>query len=420
MNDWRGIMTSEEYEKLYMERYEELPLSKTLEQIEQIADKTEQEEMRTRFCRNWLYCITGGYTKYEPDMDFEKNSNIKLFIENIEKLKDDRHFFWALYYFYKGDRKRCIDRIKKLLYKALKCYDKDKQFMDEYSFVDCFLEPYKNAFDGFWLQLYEIFEELPVEQDIKDFCGLINDYYTLESEDEVIERLISFINRYPDFKTPKELIGLMYYDKKMWRNAIGYFEKAIDDGENMLFPLDDIYFMLAWSYSKCKDHKQEEIYYRKAVEIYRYTPFKLNNLGYCLYQQKKYSEAKIIFEECLEKKLDVKYAANNYVRVLIATGRNKDAKAFIKKGEFRVAKELKDKVNKLDNTNARLKKDISVDEIDEEETSVEIKNIDLGVKRQQFSSEKILEDELTARIESGIPVFGMRLKVYNRKGEFYG
>lgn len=42
----------------------------------------------------------------------------------------------------------------------------------------------------------------------------------------------------------------------------------------------------------------------------------------------------------------------------------------------------------------------------------------LSVKGQQFSNEKLLEDELTNRIESGIPVFGKQLKVYKRKGEY--
>ena len=40
------------------------------------------------------------------------------------------------------------------------------------------------------------------------------------------------------------------------------------------------------------------------------------------------------------------------------------------------------------------------------------------MKGSQFSSERILEDELTARIESGVPVFGKHLKVYKRKGVY--
>lgn len=53
----------------------------------------------------------------------------------------------------------------------------------------------------------------------------------------------------------------------------------------------------------------------------------------------------------------------------------------------------------------------------EEDESTEKVTLDIGVKRQQFSNEKLLEDELTARIENGVPVFGMKLKMYKRKGK---
>ena len=42
----------------------------------------------------------------------------------------------------------------------------------------------------------------------------------------------------------------------------------------------------------------------------------------------------------------------------------------------------------------------------------------MGIKRQQFSNEKLLEDELTARIEQGIEVFGKKLKMYKKKGVY--
>ena len=44
--------------------------------------------------------------------------------------------------------------------------------------------------------------------------------------------------------------------------------------------------------------------------------------------------------------------------------------------------------------------------------------IDIGGKREQFSNERLLEDELTLRIESGLPVFGLNLKIYKRPGEY--
>lgn len=104
---------------------------------------------------------------------------------------------------------------------------------------------------------------------------------------------------------------------------------------------------------------------------------------------------------------------------MIALGRNADAKKFIKSGEYKVSKSLKERVAKLDDHNARLRKNavIELPIVDEEESTEKV-TIDIGVKRQQFFNEKLLEDELTARIEGGMPVFGMKLKVYKRKGEY--
>ena len=73
----------------------------------------------------------------------------------------------------------------------------------------------------------------------------------------------------------------------------------------------------------------------------------------------------------------------------------------------------------LDNHNAHIRKQLVEETQEVEETeSTQKFNLDIGVKRQQFSNEKLLEDELTARIESGMPVFGMNLKIYKRKGEY--
>lgn len=73
----------------------------------------------------------------------------------------------------------------------------------------------------------------------------------------------------------------------------------------------------------------------------------------------------------------------------------------------------------MDNHNAPLKVNAGSEfqDLDEEESTEKV-TIDIGVKRQQFSNEKLLEDELTARIESGMPAFGMNLKIYKRKGEY--
>ena len=205
----------------------------------------------------------------------------------------------------------------------------------------------------------------------------------------------------------------------MWQNAIAYFESV---QEPVLFALtkDQIHFMLAWAYGKIRDYKKEEENYRAALELFPSCEDALNNLGYSLYRQKRYQEAKEIFERCLEEKRDLPYAANNYVRTLIALGLNKQAKQFVKESGFKVAKNIKERAKKLPNRDIKPQKAESISEEGDEDinSAAEERTIDIGGKREQFSSEKLLEDELTLRIESGLPVFGMNLKIYKRPGEY--
>lgn len=413
-----------DYYEIFQERYAGSLLEDISRKIDAINDPTEQEGLRGVLCDDLLSNLIAGYTKYSPEDDLPSLPLYKLFMGNVRKLGKDWYAFWAVYYFYKKENTKCLENIQNLLDTFAHQFQEENSantpFLDETLFVSYLLEPFKNGFDGFWQKISELLEAYPIGDDIRDYCKLIGQFYTLNSEDEVIDVLLQFHQKYPAYRSVLELLGFQYYEKKMWRNAICYFEKATEDGDSLLYPLMSIYFSLAWCYGKIKDTRQEEANYRECAEISREAPFVLNNLGYCLFKQKRYKAAKTLFEECLEKKLDVQFAANNYVRVLIALGRNKDAKAFIKKGEFNVQKSLKEKVVKLENTNARIKEDVVTDILEQEEGTTQTTEIDFGLKRQQFSSEKLLEDELTLRLEAGMPIFGMNLHVYNHKGDYYG
>lgn len=409
-------------EQIYIQRYDGLQFDEIPAKIDCIKDKEEQDKMRVLFCNELLYAITSDYTKYDSSIDFHNNPAITLFKNNVRKLPKDKHFYWAMYYFYCNNNEKCLAELQAFMEKSYEEWRKDNNsdvpFLNEASLIDCYVEPYKNAFSGFWQRIADMLKKYPVDDGIVELCELIDRFYDYSSEEDIRNDLLTFSMKYPQFIYPQELIAYSYYSDKMWRNAIGYFEKIQDDA--MLFSYAKIYWMLAWSYSKCRDYVQEEFYYRKYMEIFPDGEFVVNNLGYCLYKQKKYLEAKELFESCLEKGADLPYAANNYVRVLIALGRNKDAKDFVKKGDFKISKDIVERVKKLDNTNARLKKADEVPYDLDDTDSVEDIKVDLGVKRQQFTSERILEDELTARLESGMPVFGMNLHIYNRKGDYYG
>ena len=412
-----------DYKELYITRYGGKLFEETAAEIDGILDAVEQEELRLELCDDILYSITTGYTHYDPKRKFQSIPAIKLFLSNAKKLGKNRHYFWSLYYFFQKDYNRCIKEIDvqlSLMAEQMKASDNEAvSLFDERTFIDYFVEPFKNAYEGFWGQLSNLLEKYPVSQEIKEYCQVIKAFYTVEAQDEVIDELTAFVQKHPSFTSVYELLGCLYFDSKMWRNALAYFQKALVDGNKALLPIINVYGYMADCCSSIKDYRQEEDYYRKSLEIDRDYPYLLNNLGYCLYKQRRYGEAKALFQECLDKNVDTDYAANNYVRVLIATGRNKDAKAFVKKGQFRIAKALRDKLSKLDDSNARIKKDVVMEPVEQAE-AVAFEAVDFGIKRQQFSSEKLLEDELTLRLEAGMPVFGMNLHIYDHKGDFYG
>lgn len=283
----------------------------------------------------------------------------KLLLENIEKLNEEYYFFWSFYYYLKGQYRKCEEFFHKLCEKEIH----NGITIDEEWVLIYFFIPFKNAPDEIWNFVAKEVKKMSIIEGICEYFDLMTLYY---------------------------------------RSAN-----------------NDIYWMLAWANGKIKNLAEEERYYRMSLELAPEIEFSWNNLGYCLYKQKKYREALVIFEKCLREKRDLSCAANNYVRVLIALGRNKDAKAFIRSSDVKVSKQLKDKVSKLDNHNARLKKDfIAESQSLNEEESTEKASLNIEVKRHQFTNEKLLEDELAAKIENGIPVFGLKLKMYKRKGEY--
>lgn len=409
-------MAIDEIGKLYDK---EFPTTMTLEDVSEKLDTMEQHkhysEFSRIFCNEIVSKFTEGFVKYDLDKDilFVNDKLRNLIFHNIERLNNSNNFYWAFYYFLKRNNKKCIENIKELL---RGCCSENNKFY-EGDILDLLLVPYKNAYKGFWEQIKQLFIETGVllDEGILAFIDLIDEYYNCNDDGIMVDKLTDFVRLYPNFKTPNEWLGYTYQSLKMWNNSIACFE-AIE--EAFYFPADEVYFMLAWANGKTKNRHDEEEYYRKCLEIAPHKIYANNNLGYCLYSQKKYIEAKDLFERCLSDGIDLDYVPNNYVRVLIALGRNKDACDFIKTTKHKISKAVKDRVSKLDKTNKRLKKQDVIEDVVIEEKEETGQLPEFGIKRQQFSNEKLLEDELTARIETGMSVFGMDLKIYKRKGEY--
>lgn len=439
-------------------------------------------QLRQKFCYQVAFVLTDGFTQCEQiSLEMEEGSLLKLFYENIKKLdavSTDSFFFEAFWSYLQKEYNKCKDNIHKL------CHVQWKQdILKEDQVLDYLLVPFQNASDEIWNFIMDEVNSMQCEEGIPAFCKVLSLYYRSRDNDVIIEGLLAFMRKFPNYRAPNELLGYTYYNMAMWNNAIACFERV---QQEYYFFHEDIYWMLAWSNGKIKNYADEEKYYRMSYQLAPDIPFTLNNLGYSLYKQKKYLEAKELFGQCLDANKDLPYAANNYVRVLIALGRNADAKKFVNSKKFKIAKAIQERVKRLDDHNVRLnKKDLSVksdtiiesdsdtadlfeitsseDEIkrcqqytnnrlsengakcqqpsnemqlesktkhqrfsNERSLEGEIKHsqplnerqLEATAKPLQFSKEKLLEEELTARIESGMQVFGKYLKVYKRKGEY--
>lgn len=103
--------------------------------------------------------------------------------------------------------------------------------------------------------------------------------------------------------------------------------------------------------------------------------------------------------------------------LLYAMGKYSEAREFVKNAPVKVAKAIRDKIEKAPEKDAiTVIPEMKPDEI--EENSEPVAKAVFERKGFQFQSEKVLEDELTMRMEAGIEVFGLPLKIYKRRGEY--
>ena len=383
-----------------------------------------KEELLVCFCDDLLTRISQDFMtvahKYDKNSDYGRM--IELFLDTVETLPEDENLYlWGIYSFLKGKKNKCLEFLAANLKKRLESEElKDIKFNEEL-LVDWFLLPYKDAFKGFWKYLAEQLQCYNCEKEVINFCYLLEDFYPASNE-EKIDMLLDFISLNPNFHVSKEFLADTYYQNNQYKNARALYEMVGDNP--YFFYMESIYFNLAWCYGKEKRYKEEELYYRKCLEYRPDRIYANNNLGYCLYRQKRYAEAEAIFKDLIEKEWDFPYPVNNLLRTLIAEGKNLEAKAFVKSGKYKISKEMLRRVSKLKDEDTYIEiedlEDPSECEIDAEQKSADKKAPSDEEKKVQFSSEKILEDELTLRLEMGETVFGHKLRIYDHKGDYYG
>lgn len=410
-------MYTEDQIKDYIDDLRNIPIGGT------IADYLLQHSYDKNFnalvehcCNMLLDIIQREYYKYDNSI-IQGSEAIKDYLAVSDWIPaNDLPYYHAVAEFFRGNKSKTFRYLSKANDLGFFC-DSNAPFTDV-EFANCFLGPFKSGFPGFWEEVYNLLSGMNVEKGVLELCRAIPVFYTSSDRLEIQNTLDIALTANPDSVVVKELLAITLYEAGLWGNAVALLEQL--NGTSLILYCDHLYFMMGWCYGQLKELKSEIEAYEKSAEIHPAGYSTMNNLGYAYYKAKQYNKALECFKECLDNDWETKLAANNYVRTLLAMGRFKDAKAFVKNPPAKIYKSLLDRVHSADNTNKRIKADRGIDALtDAAAPAIAEKEINIGVKKQQFTSEKILEDELTLRIEAGIPVFGKQLKIYRRKG-IYG
>lgn len=383
------------------------------------VDLPSRNELLSLYCDLLLDHLTFGYLRYSELMKFDlKQDPYYIEFRSAARQFTDsdplRQIFFAVIDLLNRNYTSVRQRLAIYISTKIKTILSTNTAFTCSDFIYCFVLPLKEGFPGMWRNIGQLLNIENAGKGFLEMCEALECVYYSSKNEEIIDALTCVLQANPNIYLAKELLGYTYYNMQMWGNALSYFEQLEEvEDRYSIFYFDNIYFWMAWCYGKKRNYTQEAEYYRKALDIHPQSEYALNNLGYCLYKQKRYMEAEKIFRTCLSQKQDIRYAANNLVRTLLAAGNIDEAKNFVFSGKYKINQHL---VDKLCRTQSIDKCDISNDV---QEGTSNAPAVHLGVKKYQFTSEKILEDELVHRIESGIPVFGMPLKLYQKRG-IYG
>ena len=371
---------------------------------------------RQKFCGEFLGYYCGGWTHYPKKISSFDKSQREIFCDVVKHLPQSHYYLWSVYHFFNGDYENC----ELCLEKIFQYFDGD---YNEEFFAQRFLQDFKNAYPNFWRKMAKRFKRYDATE-AEELANLFEGYYSAENNEKREGIFINHIQAHPTQVLPKEFLGFLYEDMKLWYNAIQIFEQVKD--KSVFWFDSDIYFQLGWSYGKVKEYPAEEENYRRCLEIAPECPNALNNFGYCLYRQRRLDEAEKIFLQCLDEERDLPYPVNNLVRTYLMSGKIDAAKKFIATTKFKVDKSLVKRVKNYSPKKISSEQNFTQlkffldDSPDDTETISERRKNSDEPSTQQFANEKILEDEIVARIESGEEIFGLKLKIYRRDGDFYG
>lgn len=414
---------AENTQELYEKFIQRFPEQMTVRDISAELDRMNQqdaEEYDTILCYELFKGFCHNYLKYNLKVqeNILQSEEYKIFKRRSSNLLN-HVFFDAWCAFLEGRKKD----VKTYIHEYIQTYEHVTPPYGEEDVAFELLLAFKNAYAGFWKFVKQEIEIIPHDEIAAKLCDIIEAFYDAPTNEEALEVLVTAYQKYPESTIINEMLGVVYFDEKQYGNAIAAFERLYsaktDSYNSTLHTEDQMNFFLGYANDKLKDRKTAIDYYKKAVEISPRCPYAANNLGYLYYRERQYDKAYSILKRCIEERweTDLVFPVTNFARLLYAMGKYSEAREFVKNAPVKVAKAIRDKIEKAPEKDAiTVIPEMTPDEI--EENSEPVAKAVIERKGFQFQSEKMLEDELTMRMEAGIEVFGLPLKIYKRRGEY--
>lgn len=292
-------------------------------------------KLQSQYCDLLLDSLTMGYLRYSELLkyDIRKDPCFMEYQEAVQQLsKQDpiNQIYLAADDLLTGESGTINQRLAQYIPEKVQRFLEQGKVMLCGDFIYCLVLPLKEEVPGMWSYLGQLLHRPGVCKGIPEMCEALENVYYSNNNEDIADALLRVLQVNDHIYLAKELLGYTYYNMQMWNNALSYLEQYEDvKNPTGIFYLDHLYFWMAWCYGKKRNYPLEEAYYRKTLEVFPDAENALNNLGYCLFKQKKYQEAEEVFQNCLVQKRDIRYAANNLVRTYLASGQADKAKAFV-------------------------------------------------------------------------------------------
>ena len=205
--------------------------SKAQSLIDQI-DFDEQWKLRSFYCDVLSDVFLCGYYKYSGlnNIDIIKNNLYYIeFCKQVRKLdRNDPHYnlFFSIVNLVEKNYSSLIKDISDWIYvKSEDLRNADAQF-DRIVFTYGLVTVLKEGFPGMWNKLGDILSEKDVEKGLPSMCRALEKFYYSPDNEDIIDSLTQVIQENNSLAIAKELLGFVYYENKMWNNALALFEQA--------------------------------------------------------------------------------------------------------------------------------------------------------------------------------------------------